>query len=120
MKKFVLALMFVGVTSLAPAQTGTPASKLAYDQSAATLAEAQAFTYKYYPDGSATGTTLTSVVCSGATAPYTCVVSFPAFTPGTHTLQLTAANVAGESVKSAVFSFTFVVQPTAPANIRIQ
>lgn len=103
----------------ARAQTGTPTNGLAWDQAATDQATAQAYTYRYYPDGSASGTVLSGVVCSGTASPFTCRVNFPAFTPGAHTLQTTAANVAGESVKSAVFSFTFVVQPSAQTNLRI-
>jgi|SRR5581483_4152810 len=109
--------------SLAPtlllAQTGTPSSKLIWDQTAPDLATAQAYTYTSYPDGSATGTGLSGVTCSGTTSPFTCQVTYPAFTPGAHTLQLTAKNAAGESPKSAAFSFTFVVLPAAPVNLRI-
>jgi hypothetical protein len=115
----VLAALLLVVSS-AGAQTSTPASKLTWDQaSVASAAEAQALTYRYYPDGSTTGTTLAGVTCTGTT-PVVCQATFPAFTPGAHTLTMTAANAAGESVKSAVFSFTFVVIPAAPGNIRIQ
>jgi hypothetical protein len=85
-----------------------------------TLAEATGYTYRYYPNAVTTGTVLTGVTCTGTTAPFNCSAPYPAFTPGSHTLQLTAANIAGESVKSPVFSFTFVVVPGNPINIRIQ
>lgn len=123
MKRFLwlpFVAVFAFVAGFAFAQTGTSASTLAWDQAAANLAEAQAYSFKYYPAGAATGIALSGVTCSGAAAPFTCSVSYPAFTPGAHTLQLTAGNAAGESPKSAAFSFTFVVIPSAPANIRIQ
>ena len=113
----VCCLLGAGVT--AHAQT-TSASQLAWDQGAANLATAQGLTYRYYADGSATPVTLSGVTCTGSAAPFVCTVAFPAFTPGAHTLQLAAANVAGESAKSLVLSFTFVVIPDAPANLRIQ
>jgi hypothetical protein len=112
--------MLALIAPTAYAQTGTANSNLAWDQSnVATAAEAQAFTYRYYPDGSALGIVLANVACTGIT-PVICTVAFPAFTPGAHTLRLTASNVAGESAPSTVLAFTFVVVPTAPSNPRIQ
>lgn len=100
--------------------TGTPASKLAWDQPNVTsAADAQAFTYRAYADGATTGTVLTGVTCTGTTT-VTCSVAFPAFTPGSHTVRLTAANSAGEGPQSAPIAFTFVVVPSAPANVRVQ
>ena len=45
-------------------------------------------------------------------------VAFPALTPGTHTLVVSACNVAG-CAASAPFPVSVVVQPTPPANLRI-
>lgn len=120
MKRVLLAIVFVCVASVASAQTGSANNKLAWDQPAASIAEAQSLTYKLYADGSATASTLPTATCTGATAPYSCTVPFPAFTPGSHTVQLSASNAAGESSKSAAFGFTFVVIPASPANIRVQ
>lgn len=97
----------------------TPASKLVFDQPAPDLATAQAYIYKAYGDNSPNGLTVTAT-CSGNASPFQCSVAFPAFTPGAHTVQLTASNAAGEGPKSAVVSFTFVVLPAAPLNVRIQ
>lgn len=84
------------------------------------MAEAQGYTYKYYPDGSTSGITLSNIVCgNGASATsFQCTAPFPAFTPGKHTLTISATNVAGESTKSSPFDFSFVVVPAAPANLR--
>lgn len=113
-----LALSF-GLASAAEAQTtGTPSSRLGWDQQNASAAEAESFTYRYYPDGATVGTVLTGVTCVAGT-PTVCSAPFPAFTPGNHSLTLTASNAAGESLPSAPLSFTFVVVPTAPANLRI-
>lgn len=117
MRRHVLAALFVCLPALAFAQA-TPASTLAWDQPNATAAEAQAFTYTAYADGSATGTVLSGVTCSGS--PVVCTVPFPAFTPGSHTIELTASNSAGTSPKSAPFPFTFVIVPSTPSGIRIQ
>lgn len=98
--------------------TGTAGDRLAWDQPNATAAIAQTLTYRYYPDGATTGIVLTGVTCSG-TAPVTCSAPFPAFTPGNHSLTATAANAAGESLRSTPFAFVFVVVPSAPVNLRV-
>lgn len=113
-----LTVGFTLVASLACAQA-TAAKKLAWDQPAATPAEAQSFTYKGYSDGSSTGTPVTTPVCTGVASPFACVIPFPAYTPGSHTVALTAGNVAGESLPSTPLAFTFVVVPGSPSNLRI-
>lgn len=120
-------LQIVGVTVFAlflaqgaSAQQAQPSSKLGWDQQAADVNEANSFTYKYYPDAAPTGTVLASVVCTGATAPFLCQAPFPAFTPGPHSLTLSASNAGGESLKSTALTFTFVVIPSPPTNLRIQ
>jgi hypothetical protein len=45
-------------------------------------------------------------------------VAFPALTPGTHVLVVSACNLAG-CAASAPFPVSVVVQPTPPANLRI-
>lgn len=108
----------------AGAQTSIIAGdKLAWDQQAATLAEAQAATYKHYDDASATGIVLTPVTCNALVPPlagnFTCETPFPAFTPGAaHGIALTAGNLAGESLRSTAFNFLLVVVPNAPTNLR--
>lgn len=119
MKKILLFVAACLVAGTAAAQNPTPASHLTWDQGATDLATAQAYTYRHYPDAAVAGTTLTGVTCTGTVSPFVCTVNFPAFTPGAHTLTLTAANTAGESAKSAAFAFTFVVVPTVPGNLRI-
>ncbi len=104
---------------LQPAPIGSSNQKFAWDQVAVDLAEAQSFTYKYYPDNSATGLTFATVTCTGTVSPFVCTTPIPAFTPGTHTITITASNLAGESDKSNPFAFAFVVTPGKPTNIRI-
>jgi hypothetical protein len=118
---FVAGALLVGGTLVYAQGTATPAANLVWDQpNVANAVEAQAMTYYYYADGAVVAVVLSGVVCAGS-APVTCQVPFPAFTPGTHTLQLSAANAAGEGPKSAPpLSFTFVVLPSAPTNVRIQ
>ena len=114
MKIFLLVL-----TLLQPAPIGSSNQKFSWDQSAVDLAEAQAFTYTYYPDGSETGIVFPVVTCTGTVSPFTCSTPIPAFTPGVHNITITAKNLAGESDKSAPFVFAFVVTPGKPTNIRI-
>jgi hypothetical protein len=119
LQRALLALLLLAPA--AAAQTpGSSAQRFAWDQAAPTIADAQALTYRYYPDGAAAGVTFPAVTCAGAVSPFTCSAPIPAFTPGNHTIALTAANVAGESPKSGPFVFVFVVIPGAPVNVRIQ
>lgn len=121
MKKLLLALaVFAVLVAPLQAQTAVSANKLGWNQTALTLADAQALTYRYYPDGATTGITLSGVTCTGTASPFACEVPFPAFTPGNHSLTLTAANVAGESGKSSPLSFTFVVVPAIPTGLIIK
>jgi len=117
-KKIAVILFVLMVPSIAQAQA-TSTNKLTIDQGAPDLATANSYIYKYYPDNTNTGIVIT-MVCTGVATPFVCSGAFPAFTPGAHTLTLTASNLAGESAKSVVLSFTFVVIPSAPLNPRIQ
>lgn len=106
--------------SIAAQTTGVAGQKFAWDQAAPDLATAQGYTYKHYDDASTTAVTFTSVTCTGTVSPFQCEVLIPAFTPGAHSVTITAGNVAGESAKSSPFNFTFVVVPGSPANIHIK
>ena len=118
--RLVLVALAIGlVPSLVSAQPPvTGGNTLVWDQPNTTAAAAAAMTYRYYPDGSATGIGLSGVTCAGTTT-VTCQAAFPAFTPGPHSLTIAATNTAGEGPKSAAFSFSFVVLPSAPVNVRI-
>jgi hypothetical protein len=112
----ILVLLFFRIVEAQANNT----SKLTWDQDAPDLATANGYVYKYYPDISVVGITLNSVSCVIAIpGPFVCSVNYPAFTPGNHTLTITAANIVGESIKSTSFSFAFVVIPSPPKNIRI-
>lgn len=119
-KKIVLILAISAIPSIANAQA-TPTSRFVWDQIAPDLATANSYRYKYYPDAVTTGAFFNTVNCTGTASPFTCAAPIPAFTPGSHTIQLTASytNNTGESAKSPVFTFTFIVIPAVPANIRL-
>lgn len=114
-----LLVIIGGGARLSAQSVGTPASKIVVDQGAPDLATANGYVYRYYADGATTGTVI-AMTCAGSASPFQCEGSIPAFTPGPHTVTLTASNVAGESPKSAPLAFTFVVVPGAPQNPRIQ
>lgn len=101
------------------AQTASAINKLAVDENAPDVATAQGYTYKYY-DGASAGVPLVGTTCTGTTSPFVCAFTFPAFTPGSHSITITASNQAGESAKSAVITFTFAVIPAVPLNPRVQ
>jgi hypothetical protein len=115
----VTLVIVVSCISQINAQNATPLSSLVFDQIAPDLNTANSYIYKYYPDESTTGMNLT-VNCTGTASPFTCTSPMPAFTPGMHSLTITAANVAGESPKSSPINFTFVIIPSSPTNLRIQ
>jgi hypothetical protein len=117
-KKLIAILVLVLIPIITNAQA-IPSSKLAWDQSGADLTTVQAYTYKYYPDLATTGIVLSNVTCSGTTSPFQCEVAYPAFTPGNHTIKISASNIAGETL-SDPFAFTFVVQPAKPLNLHIK
>lgn len=115
-----IVLMASGVAS---AQTATPTSRLAWDQVAPSQAAAQGYVYEGAFDGGAPQSL--TATCTGTASPFACVASFPALTPGPHSVRLRAVDtttVPGtrlESSLSAAFAFTLVALPDAPSNLRI-
>lgn len=122
MKRLALLLaLLVAPVAMAAQDTGVPGQKFAWDQVAPDLATAQAYAYKHYDDGAATGTAFAGVTCAGTVSPFQCEVLIPAFTPGNHNVTVSASNVAGESPKmTPPFVFTFVVTPGTPSNFHIK
>ena len=118
MRRLAIVIGILLMATAAAAQTATPSKSLAWDQPDATLTEALAYTYTHYDDAGLTGVALTGVTCVTG-VPVTCSAPFPAFTPGAHTVAITATNEAGESLPSTPLPFTFVIIPSAPVNLRI-
>lgn len=113
-----LLLTFAGVSNAQTPAVST--SFLEWDQDAPTLQDAIGYTYRYYPDGGS-GQPLANVACQTTQSPtvFLCRAPFPAFTPGNHTVEITASNLAGESTRSNLLAFIFVVTPAAPSGLRI-
>lgn len=83
------------------------------------LVTVQSWTYKHYDDGKTVGEAFTGVVCDGLVTPFHCSVAVPAYTPGTHTIQISASSADVESAKSDIFSFKMAIVPGVPKNISI-
>jgi hypothetical protein len=103
------------------AQTATPGSRFVWTQGT-DAATAQAYTWKVYTDGAAVGSTLSAVTCVANTpaTTATCSVAIPAFTPGPHSITVSATNAAGEGPKSDALAFTMVALPAKPGTPSIQ
>jgi hypothetical protein len=94
---FLLALFSVSLAAQVP--VATPQSKLAWDQGAASLPEAQALRYTGYLDASPTPIPLTAE-CAGDASPFTCITPIPTTQEGLRTIV-----VAANEMRSAPFSF---------------
>jgi len=124
MKKVLTTLLILLTSSSAFAQA-TNNSKLSWIQPLDTLvtsaAQAQALVYKQYPDNAVTGIVLLNVTCTGTTA-IICTAPLPAYTVGSHTITITAAQTTDpttESIKSNVVLFTFKIIVSSPTNVTI-
>jgi hypothetical protein len=119
MKHVFFVALFLGVASTVQAQTAGPANQLGWNQVGQSPATAGAATYNLYDGASATPLPLTNVICSAGLTDTTCTGSFPALTPGAHTITLTQAIGSAESGKSSPLSFTFVIVVT-PSNVTVK
>lgn len=116
-----LALL-LSIASIANAQGQVGSlSRMSWEQGAPTIQDAQSYLYMYYADGNATGLFISGVSCVQANVEmtFTCSAPFPAFSPGTHTITLTARTEGMESDKSNVLTFRFIIVPVAPRLLRI-
>lgn len=119
-----LALILLFTTpSISEAQIAGPSSRVYWEIDAPSLADAQAWTYKYYLNNSATATgTFQNVPCApfqNQTTVFTCNANIPQLSTGTHVIQITATNSGGESPRSTAFTFQFQNIPNAPRTLRL-
>jgi hypothetical protein len=119
--KTILLLSLLLVPSIAYSQNpvATASQKFGWDQDIAEGENVPALVFKYYADGSTTGVVFTGVICGGTAPTLSCTVPIPAFTPGNHSIRISASNIAGESALSVPFDFALIVVPAAPRAIRI-
>jgi hypothetical protein len=89
---------------------------------AMSAAEQPSITFAAFVDGVRVTTAL-AATCTVTATPdtYDCVASYPAMTPGPHTIELIAIRTEGtlvvESGRSAPFSIRLVVGPAVPGNL---
>lgn len=125
-----LALVLLATPLVAQAQTPIPligGERVGFTQPAASLAEAQAFLYRVYVDGSRPATGSAPVACTGTTSPFACEATIPTLSVGPHSLTLTAARVIdgstqAESLQSAPLAVEMLSnagQPPIPTQLRI-
>lgn len=128
MKRIALlaALLALGLAAFAYSQSiprATAGMRLAWDQSAESLADAQAYRFTAYVNGATTGAVVTAT-CSGAASPFECVTPLPATSIGTHTVVIAAQTVFDDGLfsdeaRSAAFSFRVVEPASAPGRLRL-
>jgi hypothetical protein len=119
----MLAELALIATLAVKSQAAPPASaaaKFEWDIVAPDLATAQGYTYFRYDDGALNGVAFANVTCAASAAGFTCDTPVPAYTPGAHTIQVSASDAGIEGPKSASFAFRFVVVPAAPTSVRIK
>lgn len=131
-KTFLAAIVVVLMSASAFAQPkpvivvlGT--ESLAYEVTAPTMAEAQAFRLAVFLDGSTTGVELAHLCGTGPSAgQWTCAASLSTLAlKATHTVQVALREIAvggvQESAKTdAPFSLRKATTPVSPSNIRIR
>lgn len=101
----------------------TAGMRLAWDQDAESLADAQAYRFTAYVDGATTGAVVTAT-CSGAASPFECVAPLPVTSLGTHTVVIAAQTVfdgglLSDEARSAAFTFRVVEPASAPGRLRL-
>lgn len=126
-RTLIQTICFLLIASAVFAQNASPTSLLSWvPQSSAgpaTVTEANQYTYRYYPENGTNGITLTGVSCFAVANGVECTVPFPAFTPGSHTLTMTAmlpGDPTSESGRSEVLAFTFTVKLLPPTKLTIK
>lgn len=119
-KRIGLFILLFSISLLA--QNASVNNKFGWDQIGTNLSVVQNYVYTYKDNG-VMGTSLTGVICSGATSPFSCRGNFPNLTTGQHSLTLVAIDTTTltplESAESVTLKFEFRERPTAPQNLSI-
>lgn len=125
---FVALVLLLGAASV-QAQTRVNVvpgvQLLEWDQGASSLAEAQAFIYKLFVDGTPSAVPILPITCrAGATSTtFQCRMTFPAIATGDHAVQLSAGFVVDgipiESLPSDPLLVRVVGPPGRPTGLRI-
>lgn len=122
-RTITIVLFLLACASVASAQTpATPSQSLAWDQGAASVAEATGFRYDATVDA-LPSVTLNNVACAGPASPFVCQAPLPAMTSGQHTIVLRAIRVVGTSLlpspNSAPLSLLMMAVPATPQSLRV-
>lgn len=107
------AFLLIAVLSLPVVLQAQVATKLAWDQQAASLAAANAQSYYATIDGNTIA--MLTATCTGTASPFVCATAFPAVPPGNHSITVNA--VAG-LLEAASSPFPVSV-PYPPTNVRV-
>lgn len=99
-------------------QTALPGSKLAWEQGAVDLTEANSLSATLYEEGATPILLVAGKDCVGVSSPFSCSVPLPAFTVGLHTVRLTVSLAGMESSMSDPLTFRIIVIQT-PKGLRI-
>lgn len=94
MKKFILTIVFLFISSLSFAQTVT--DTLVWDQLNETVANTATYVYTYKLDTAAA--TVITPTCAAVTTNVHCTVLIPTLTSGNHTILVNATNPSAVTV----------------------
>lgn len=119
----VLVLAVAGVVWSQSVPRATADMRLAWDQDAESLADAQAYVYTAYVDGATAGTVITPT-CTGTTTPFVCAAPLPVTSIGAHSVIVAAqtaldGGVLSVEARSLPFNFRIVGPATAPGRLRL-
>lgn len=120
----VLAVLAVaGVVWSQSVPRATADMRLAWDQAALSLADAQAYRYTAYVDGATEGVVVPAT-CAGDASPFVCATPLPVTMLGDHTVIVAAQTALGESewsgeARSESFTFRVVAPASSPFRLRL-
>lgn len=125
--KYLIGAFLIVIPLLVPldasAQGVSIKANLGWTEAGPDLPTVSGYTYRYYVDGSQSGSVLPFAIAwkSGAqVGDFDASTPIPSFTPGVHQLTLTAENLAGVSLPSNPLVFTFLVAPGQPKGLKLE